>query len=259
MSQKLNQLVELARLRDAGSITEDEFERLKAEALSGGEAATPEAVSDESQSWVWEKAKQVTADYPRLVGTAAGLAIVGSMVLIYITGDHGSTQVSVPSQTEAATNPETGLPGDSLGVEFTEVASLWNGLDQPPIIDGAIARSPETGAFDSFSHRFDGSSVLAGAYDPADDAVYALMVRASLTHPDVNNMYLHVCFMLHPYSPECISAFWDEGMDQALFEDYLEEDHFATWDFEGNEWRLEIVEGVQTLRVISPGSTRVVS
>ncbi len=261
MSQKLNQLVDLSRLRDSGSISEDEYTRLKNEVMASGTSEPTTEGSEEPTRFAvaWEQAKQIAVEYPRVVGTAAGVVIVLLMMFVYMTGDHGSGQEGPTPVAEPAPDPVTGLPEDSLGVEFSEMATLWNGLEQPPIVDGGIARSPETGPFDSFSHKFDESSVLAGAYDPADDAVYAVMVRTSLTDPDINNMYLHVCFMLHPFSPECIADFWEKGMDEASFADYLEEDHFSTWEFEGNEWRLEIEDGVQTLRVISPGSARVVS
>jgi hypothetical protein len=26
-------------------------------------------------------------------------------------------------------------------------------------------------------------------------------------------MYLHVCYLLHPFSQDCIDAYWAEGLD----------------------------------------------
>lgn len=247
-------------MRDAGTISEEEFAQLKAEVLALSEPAVAEdEATAERQSSLWDKAKQIGSDYPRIVGTGAGMAIVAIFVLIYMSGagsapETGEVLPTTPGGTDSAL-----LPEDSLGIQFLDLPRLWNELDQPPLVDGGIARSPESGPFDSFLHRFDSSSVLAGAYDPADDVVYALMVRASLAHDDISNMYLHVCYVLHPFSQECIDAYWEQGLAGGEFTDYLEEDHFSTWSFLGNEWRVEIVDGVQTLRVISPGASRLAS
>jgi len=250
-------------MRDAGTISEEEFDQLKAEVLALSEPpVSEEEASVEQQPTVWDKARQLALDYPRILGTAAGAAIVVVFALIYMSGVGGApdTDDGVPPATASDDDPEAViLPEDSLGINFLDLPRMWNDLEQQPLVEGAIARSPESGPFDSFLHRFDSSSVLAGAYDPGDDVVYALMVRASLAHDDISNMYLHVCYLLHPFSQECIEAYWEEGLSGGEFADYLDEDHFSTWSFLGNEWRVEIVDGVQTLRVISPGAARMAS
>lgn len=246
-------------MRDAGTISEEEFIALKAELMASPE---PESVEDaaplDQGPTPWERLRQIAVDYPRVVGIAAGAAIVMILVLIYVGGGDRSPAGAVGVVPTTPGGPQTpALPDDSLGIDFSDLPRLWNELDQPPRVEGGIARSLENGPFDSFLYRFDDSAVLAGAYDPEDDAVYALMVRASLAHSDISNMYLHVCYLLHPFSQDCIDAYWEEGLEGAELTDYLEEDHFSTWSFLGNEWRVEIVDGVQTLRVISPGASRV--
>ena len=260
MSERLNQLVDLSKMRDAGTISEEEFAQLKAEVLALAKPIVPEEEAPvERPPTLRDKARQVAVDYPRIVGTGAGAAIVVIFVLIYMSGG-GAPETDEVAPPPAADGPGAVLlPEDSLGIHFLDLPRMWNDLDQAPLVEGGIARSPESGPFDSFLHRFDSSSVLAGAYDPGDDVVYALMVRASLAHEDISNMYLHVCYLLHPFSQECIDAYWDEGLRGGEFADYLEEDHFSTWSFLGNQWRVEIVDGVQTLRVISPGASRVAS
>jgi len=260
MSERLNQLVDLSKMRDSGTITEEEFAQLKAELMTSPE---PEEVDNEAPTepspTLWARAKQVAVDYPRVVGIAAGVAIVLMLALVYMSGTSGNPETNAVAPTTPDGPQAPSLPEDSLGIYFPDLPRLWNELDQSPWVEGGIARSLETGPFDSFLYRFDDSAVLAGAYDPADDAVYALMVRASLTHSDISNMYLHVCYLLHPFSQECIDAYWKEGLKGGELGDYLEEDHFSTWSFLGNEWRIEIVDGVQTLRVIGPGASRVAS
>jgi len=261
VSERLNQLVDLSKMRDAGTISEEEFDQLKADVLALSEpAVTDEEASVERQPTLREKARQIALDYPRILGTGAGAAIVVIFALIYMSGAGRAPDTGEVIPPPGGNDSEVVLlPEDSLGIHFLDLPRMWNDLEQPPLVDGGIARSPEIGPFDSFLHRFDSSSVLAGAYDPGDDVVYALMVRASLAHEDISNMYLHVCYLLHPFSQECIEAYWEEGLEGGEFADYLEEGHSSTWSFLGNEWRVEIVDGVQTLRVISPGAARVAS
>lgn len=260
VSERLNQLVDLSRMRDAGTISEEEFAELKAELLAAAsevDATDVETPADPEQTQ-WQQAKQIAADYPRVVGMGVGLAIVLIFVLIYVS--RGEDAIPIGADPPPLGDTEgTPLPTDSLGIDFSDLPDMWNGVDQPPLVEGGIARSLESGPFDSFLYRFDDSAVLAGAYDPGDDAIYALMVRASLDHGDISNMYLHVCYLLHPFSQECIDAYWKEGLKGKELADFMQEDHFSTWSFLGNEWRVEIVDGVQTLRVVSPGATRVAS
>ena len=257
MSEKLNQLVDLSRLRDTGSISEEEFARLKEEVMGqDGPEAEVEEANEPRGPTIRDRAIEFAREYPRVVGSAAGLFIVTAMVMIYLTGGSGAGAVETP-RGQAQTLPGSPLPEDSLAISSSDIVSMWNGLEQSPAMEGGILRSPEPGPFDGFSHKFDEANLLAGAYDPKDDTVYALMTRTSLTHPDISNMYLHLCYMLHPFSEGCIDAYWEKGLNGKELGRFLEKDRTASWTFEGNEWRLEIVDGVQTLRVISPGSARV--
>ncbi|MDH3462053.1 MAG: hypothetical protein OEM32_00275 [Acidimicrobiia bacterium] len=146
------------------------------------------------------------------------------------------------------------IPADSLGVRFAEVRELWNSLDRPPSITKPLRRFPENGQFDSFFHLFETSAVVAGAIDAQNDYIVALMVRSNLGDPDVGTMYLHLCQMLHPFSPTCIDNYFEIGLDGQTLADFAREGREVSWTFEGNEWRVTIADNLQTIRVQAPGS-----
>ena len=186
--------------------------------------------------------------------TAIGLGVVFSMAGLYFSGEG---RAAVPIAASAA-GPESlaEVPDGSLGVRFSELADRWNALDKPPYLLKGMSTTPEPGQFDSFSYRFDEGSVLAGAYSPTDDFVYALMVRAGVQHEASATMYVHLCYLLYPGTQECFDSYVEEsgifGKDR---EDLIGSDHFSSWQFDGNEWRLEIVDNVQTMRVLTPRHT----
>ena len=125
----------------------------------------------------------------------------------------------------------------------------------PPFIDSEIRPSPESGELDAFLHRFDNSAVLAGAYDPDNGYVYALLARAGVHHESVSNMYIHLCSLLHPGSQECLNAYIDENnMFGKTMLDFVDVSHDIRWVFEGNEWRTTVFDNIVTVRVQAPGS-----
>lgn len=146
------------------------------------------------------------------------------------------------------------IPTDSLGIKFDEVRELWNSLDRPPSITKPLRRFPENGQFDSFFHLFETSAVVAGAIDAQNDYIVALMVRSNLGDPDVGTMYLHLCQMIHPFSPTCIDNYFEIGLDGQALADFAREGREVSWTFEGNEWRVTIADNLQTIRVQAPGS-----
>ena len=94
---------------------------------------------------------------------------------------------------------------------------------------------------------------LTGAYNPGDGHVYAVMVKAGLRHESISNFYVHLCYLLHPGSQECLEAFVEEaGVYGAAISDFEGVTHEASWRFEANEWRVTVEEDVETIRVIGP-------
>ena len=141
-------------------------------------------------------------------------------------------------------------PDGSLGFRLGELGDMWNALEQPPRVNRGFSRSSEPGPLDGFVIRFDQGASLAGAYDPSDDFVYALSASSRLDHEAATTMYLHLCFLLHPYSQECIDAYWDEGLDGATAADFLGSRHKSEWQIGSQTWRLAIVGNVQEIKVL---------
>jgi hypothetical protein len=151
--------------------------------------------------------------------------------------------------------PETvEAPVESLGIRFDEVRELWNSVDQPPSIAQDLRRTLENGEFDSFRHGFDSSAELIGAYRDSDNFLTALVARASLDHPGVSTLYLHMCHLVSPFSPECIENYFATGLGGQSLEELAATGHDISWDYEGNEWRVTIEGKLLTIRVLAPGS-----
>jgi hypothetical protein len=160
-----------------------------------------------------------------------------------------TTNLSVTQNQGAIEEP----PADSLGVRFEDLTERWNAMDAPPLILKGISITPESGPFDSFIHRFDNNALVAGAYDPDDGYVYALMVRANLGHPSVSNMYTHLCYLLYPGTQDCFDTFIEEsGLFGEDLGDMADVEQTSEWSFDGNEWQLAIDNNVETIRVLAP-------
>ena len=142
------------------------------------------------------------------------------------------------------------IPEGSLGLRLRDLPDSWNALDEPPKINRGFARSAEPGPLDGFVLRFDEGASIAGAYDPNDDHIYALSASTRLDHEAVRTMYLHLCFMLHPYSQDCIDAYWEQGLEGKEPGDYLGSRHSAEWKIGDQIWRLAIVGNVQEIKVL---------
>jgi hypothetical protein len=183
-----------------------------------------------------------------------GLVLGGLVAVIMILMN--SDQTTVQAQPVApAEELELAAPsGESLGVRFDTLRQEWNALELAPLITSEIRPTPEPGGLDSFLHRFDGSSVLAGAYDPIDQSIYAFMARTDVRHESASGMYLHLCHLLHPGYQECLTTFIEENnLFGKSFEELAGVNHDRSWLLEGDEWRLTISGNVATFRVQSPG------
>lgn len=145
-------------------------------------------------------------------------------------------------------------PEGSLGFELGEVTALWNEIDQGPGIRRGLVRTPERGRFDGFVYQFDEDSSLAGAYDPDDEYVYALLASVRLRHDSAEDFYLHLCYMVHPFSQECIDGYLEKGLGGGSLESFVGVEHSAEWVIEDVTWRLDIAGNVQQLRALGDRS-----
>ena len=186
-----------------------------------------------------------------------GLA-VGLLFSLFALFNSGSEEVEAsplaanPSGSEAVSQ----IPEGSLGVEFSGLKEGWNAVPDPPLIVTGITTSPEVGPLDSFLYRFDGAALLAGAYDPADGYVYALMAKVGIRHEALSNMFVHVCYLLYPGSQDCFDQFMEKSGVYGKTPEELSEGDFSTsWTYEGNEWRVEVVDDIETIRVLGPVQT----
>jgi hypothetical protein len=141
------------------------------------------------------------------------------------------------------------VPG-SLGINVSDLTHLWNSLPQSPGITGGFVHNTEPGQYDSFIYRFGDWGRLAGAYDPSTDAVYALLATGQFSQEATAQLYLHLCFMLNPYSQECIDNYFEKGLDDGTLADFGDVSHQAEWQMDDQTWRLDIEGNVLTIRVL---------
>lgn len=182
--------------------------------------------------------------------TVAGAVLVAVIVVIGVvmtaTGDTPSEQaatVTLPPQ-----DPYPPIPG-SLGVYMDQIPDLWNTVDAPPRIIKGLTRYNETGEYDTFLYRFGEWGRLAGAFDPDSEAVYALLITGGFSGDATDQLYLHLCYVVAPYSQECIDSYYREGLDGGTLEDFTDLAHEAEWALGDHSWRLEIDQNVMTIRV----------
>lgn len=184
----------------------------------------------------------------RWVTIAGGIAIVG-IVIIGLFG--GGSQPSVAqSPIEAATQAPTPAVAGSLGISVSELPDLWNTVTGSPQIRGGFVHNTEPGQYDSFIYRFGDWGRLAGAYDPSTDAVYALLATGQLGNSATAQLYLHLCFTLHPYSQECIDSYFEQGLADGTLDDLVDVSHQAEWRIDDLTWRLDLEGNVLTIRVL---------
>jgi hypothetical protein len=199
-------------------------------------------VKDESLRWMaW-------------TGLTVGLAFSVFGLFSSFAADEAPPQALPAASGESGT--VSAAPVGSLGIEFTDLKEGWNAIPDPPLIVKGVTTSPEVGALDSFLYRFDGAAILAGAYDPSDGYVYALMAKAGIRHEARSNMFVHLCYLLYPGTQDCFDTFIEEsGVYGKTAEELAESDQFSSWEFKGNEWRVEVVDDIETIRVLGPVQT----
>lgn len=184
--------------------------------------------------------------------TMTGAAALAVAVIVGVLGsaiDRSPSEAAQPLATDTSAGAERTAPEGSLGLHIDDVTDTWNSLDGPPEITRGLTRQTEVGEYHSFIYRFGDWGRLAGAYDPDDEAVYALLATGRLSEAPTAQMYLRLCFMVAPYSPDCLDAYHEQGLGGASVDEYLDADHRAEWTVDGHTWRLVIEGNVFTLRV----------
>ena len=184
--------------------------------------------------------------------TLTGTAAVVIAVMVGVVGsaiDRSPSGTPQPLATVPTADTDRTAPPGSLGLYMDEVADTWNSIDGPPQIVRGLTRQTEVGEYHSFIYRFGDWGRLAGAYDPDDEAVYALLATGRLSEAPTSQMYLRLCFMVAPYSPDCLDAYHESGLGGASLSDYLDTDHRAEWMVDGHTWRLVLEGNVLTIRV----------
>ncbi|MGH8948633.1 MAG: hypothetical protein ACRDXF_07210 [Acidimicrobiia bacterium] len=260
MSSRIEDLGDLARMLDEGKISPSEYDIVKTELL---EAPAEEWGAITSLTLPGERDHEGPDDeplaswrglfdqVPTIYRVAAAGAVLALVVGFFLSGNGDAAGSVTAHRASVASAPSNPAP-ESLGIFLLGLTDGWNAVPDPPLITGGVMTSPESGPLDSFLHDFDGSAVLAGAYDPSDGSVYALMAKISLHDESVSSLYVHLCYLLHPGSQECLDMFVEEtGMFGRSHADLAGTEHTAAWEFEGHQWQLGIAGDVETIRVQS--------
>jgi hypothetical protein len=184
----------------------------------------------------------------------SALALGLGFTLVNLLNMGGSTPAAASPGSVAQPSTPGEPPADSLGVRFEELTDRWNDFEAPPLIVKGISISPESGPLDSFIYRFDNNSVLAGAYNPDDGYLYALMVKANMSLGSISNVYTHLCYLLYPGTQDCLDA-WvhSSGLFGKTADEIADLDYETDWSFNDKQWRLSIDNNVETIRVLAPG------
>jgi hypothetical protein len=272
VSSRIEDLRDLARMLDEGKISQREYDIVKADLLR---APAEEWLTEPSTSRPASAEERAEGEYPpdeeeteqtgwlttiRSIPAAYRAALVGAVLVLVLGGfiasrsDASGTLAAAPGS-QAATIPAV-PPEESIGITLSQLVEGWNAVEHPPTISRGITTSPEPGPLDSFLLRFNDSAFLAGAYDPATGYVSALMASASLHYEAVSNVYVHLCYLLHPGSQACLEAFIEEtGLFGSSPQDLIGTEQVADWQFEDRTWRFEIADDVETIRIqASPGA-----
>jgi hypothetical protein len=263
VSSRLEDLRDLARMLDEGKISQSEYDIVKTEVLEAPaeEWELPTAVvppdededkgSDDETVAGWRRAFDQIPTIYRLAAVGAVLVLVVGFILNGNGDAAGSVTANRASNASAPSSPAP----ESLGMVLVDLADGWNAVPDPPLIKGGVMTSPEAGPLDSFVYNFDGSAVLAGAYDPSSGSVYALMVRSGVHDESMSSLYVHLCYLLHPGSQECLEAFVEEtGMFGKAHADFADGERTAEWEFEGQHWQVAVADGIETIRVRAASS-----
>lgn len=207
------------------------------------EATTPDPNSSASPIHLWRK----------LVAGGAFLLAIGALVLAISNLADGPDGAAISGVASNAPTTSIPIPTQSLGITFGEVRDAWNSVEREPLITRELTRTPEPGPLDSFFYHFPHTHLI-GAYNDADDYVVALMVRTSLTNPTIDTIYLHLCQIASPYSPDCIENYFSKGLSGMSVSEFAASGLQTDWTHNDNEWRVAMVEDDMTIRVMAPAA-----
>lgn len=183
------------------------------------------------------------------VTMAGAVAIVAILIGGAFGGSNNQSadQSVIQGSTPAAPPP---VVAGSLGIYLQDLTDLWNTVTEEPNITRGFVHNTEPGQYDSFIYRFGDWGRLAGAYDPANDALYALLATGQFSDAATAQLYLHLCFALQPYSQECIDSYFEQGLEDGTLADFVNIDHHAEWQIEDQTWQVDIESNVLTIRVL---------
>jgi len=184
------------------------------------------------------------------VTIGAGLALA-LIILFGILGRIPATPVETVAADNDPAPPATEIVPGSLGLGLADLTEQWNTLEEHPVITRGLTVNSESGQYDSFIYRFGDWGRLAGAYDPDSDALYGLLAAGQLSNDSTSQLYLHLCFVLHPYSQGCIDSYFEDGLDNLTLADFGDQSHQARWTIEDQTWLLEIENNVLTIRALA--------
>ena len=187
------------------------------------------------------------------VVTVAGSLVVAALLIVGLAASAGGSDTPEPAVTVTLPpqNPYPPIPG-SLGIYMEQLPDLWNEVSGSPQITKGLTRHNEIGEYDTFIYRFGQWGRVAGAYDPSNDAIYALLATGQFSGEGTEQLYLHVCHLVAAYSPECIQTYHELGLAELTLADYSDQTHEAEWTVGESTWRLEIADNVLTIRVYGP-------
>ncbi len=183
--------------------------------------------------------------------TLGAAGAVGVIVLVTVLSSiGGDEQPTIPS---LASQPEVEQPippaAGSLGVYVEDVPDLWNTVDGLPRIQRGLTHQTEPGEYDAFVYRFGEWGRLIGAYDDESRAMYGLLATGQLSGAATDSMYIHLCFVVAPYSQDCLDSYREEGLGGGVLGDFVDVEHQATWSLGEHQWSIEIEQNVMSLRV----------
>ena len=182
------------------------------------------------------------------------LTLVGSVFVIVLAliGFALSNDEPVVEQTapvvDTAEDQGAPVPG-SLGIYVEDITESWNTVEGSTRITRGLTHHNEVGEYDTFIYRFGEWGRVAGAYDPDTEAVYALLVTGQLSEPATSQLYQHLCFVVAPFSQDCLASYQREGLGDESLEAYVDTPYRSEWALGEHTWRLEIEQNVLTVRV----------
>lgn len=186
--------------------------------------------------------------------TIGGALLVAAILVVGLAVSAGGSPSSNPQVTAATLPPNDPFPPvpGSLGFYMEQLPDLWNEVSGPPQITRGLTRHNEIGEYDTFIYRFGEWGRVAGAYDPSNDAIYALLVAGQFSGDGTEQLYLRLCHLVAAYSPECIQSYQETGLVGLGLADFADEVHESEWAVGETTWRLEIEGNVLTIRVYGP-------